>query len=185
MVRQAGRHGWSTLDPVFAPFGDPERLAQAFMLITEVVEAADNIHACGQGGFLLDQATGAAGQTSQTLAEGGIQAFDVSRIDDATALRGVEQPRHKGFAALHNAAHDVQAGRRPVLDDLHDDDVWPRHQLGASRLAMARQRGAKGGLKGADIAGQPVDGQQERTTQGHAPDFGRPVAQSGCSRGSH
>ena len=141
MVRQASRHRWGALHPVPAPFSDPERFAQTFMLITEVVEAANNIHACGQGGLFLDQVPGAPGETSQTLAESRIQPLNVGRIDDPAALGGVEQPCHQGFTALHNAAHDVQACRRPALHDLHDDDVWPRHQLGASRLTMPGERG--------------------------------------------
>lgn len=57
------------------------------MVVTEVIEAADDIHASGEGVGLPGKAASAAGQMSQSLAEGSVEPLDVGGIDDTTALR--------------------------------------------------------------------------------------------------
>lgn len=57
------------------------------MVVTEVVEAADNIHAGSEGVDLPGKAASAPGQMSQSLAEGSVEPLDVGGIDDTTALQ--------------------------------------------------------------------------------------------------
>ena len=87
MVGESGGHGRSPLNPVTSPVGDPKADAQAMMIVTEVVKAADDIHTCGQGSLLLSRTTVTPGERSETLAKGSVEAFDVSRIDNSAALR--------------------------------------------------------------------------------------------------
>ena len=71
MVGEVGGHGWGARHPVMAARRKPEAEAQALMFITEVVEAADDIHAGGEGRLLLGQATGAAGEAGRRLKRPG------------------------------------------------------------------------------------------------------------------
>lgn len=73
------------------------------MLIAEVVETADNIHASSQGGGLANKRASTASKRSQPLTEGGVEALDQSSIDDATTLRAFDQLCHQHFTTLDNA----------------------------------------------------------------------------------
>ena len=56
------------------------------MVIAEIVHAPDHEHPGHQGFRLLSQMASAASQPGQTLAEGGIEAFDVSCVDLTSIL---------------------------------------------------------------------------------------------------
>ena len=87
MVSKSRGHGRSLLNPVTPPVGDPETDAQAMVIVAEVVEAADDIHTRGQGRLLLCRTAVTPREGSHALAKGGIEALDVSRIDDIATSR--------------------------------------------------------------------------------------------------
>ena len=110
------------------------------MHITEVVEATHHVHACRQGRLLLDQVARAPRQPRQPLAERCIQPFNVSGIDDATALGALEQLCHQRFSALDHPAHDVQAPRLPA--DFANKPRLPKPCSSDALRAVLRRGGA-------------------------------------------
>ncbi len=90
MICQSSGQSRSTLDPVKAMPSNGQAETQALVEITEIVNAAENIHAVLQRGALASQMTSTAEQASQTLAESGIEPFDVGGIDDTASLRCLE-----------------------------------------------------------------------------------------------
>jgi hypothetical protein len=56
------------------------------MVVTEVVQAANDEHPSHQGFGLLSQMTSATGQPGQALPESGIEPFDVGGVDHAAML---------------------------------------------------------------------------------------------------
>ena len=53
------------------------------MVVAKVVEATDDKHTRQQGIGLLGEMTGATRKPGKALAEGGMQSFDESGVDDA------------------------------------------------------------------------------------------------------
>jgi len=53
--------------------------------VTEVVQAAGDIHSGFKGLGFTHQGSGAAGQAVEALAESGVEAFDKSGVDHALA----------------------------------------------------------------------------------------------------
>ena len=86
MFRKSCRHSWGTLHPAIASSADREFETQAVMIIAEVILTAGDEHASHQGLGLLGKMAGAASQAGETLPEGGIETFDISRVDLATIL---------------------------------------------------------------------------------------------------
>ena len=84
---------------------------QALVEITEIVDAAEDVHAVLQSGTLASQMTGTAEQASETLAEGGIEPFDVGGINDTASLCGLEELFDHRFGSLDNDALDVPGSR--------------------------------------------------------------------------
>ena len=78
------------------------------MVVAEVVEATDDKHTRHQGIGLLGQMTGATRKPGKALAEGGIQSFDESGVDDAAPLAEVQELENQRFTALHNPPLDCQ-----------------------------------------------------------------------------
>ncbi len=73
------------------------------MMVTEVIDAADQAHAGLQRVGLARQRAGAATQTGQTLAEGGIEPFNESGVELAAALGGLEAGGHRLRITVHDA----------------------------------------------------------------------------------
>ena len=86
VICQSSSQSGSTLDPVEAMPSDRKAESQAFMEVTEIVDAAEDIHAVLQSGVLASEMPSTAKQASQALAEGGIEPFDVGSIDDTASL---------------------------------------------------------------------------------------------------
>ena len=53
------------------------------MVVTEIVEAAHDVHTSGNGFCLLRQTARPTGQPGQTLPEGSVESFNIGGIDDA------------------------------------------------------------------------------------------------------
>ncbi len=86
MVCQSSSQSRSTLNPMETVPTYRKAEAQALVKVTEVIDAAEEVHAVLQCGALASEMTSATEQASQTLAESGIQPFNVSGIDHATSL---------------------------------------------------------------------------------------------------
>jgi len=88
VVGQVGGNRRGAWDPAVAVTADPQFDPQAMMRIAEVVQAADQVHAGGQGvGFAGQGAgAGAAGEGVQPLAKCGIEPLDKGRVDPTVAL---------------------------------------------------------------------------------------------------
>lgn len=180
MVGESCGHRGCELNPMIATFTDPEPLAQTMVCITEVVETANQVHTYVQGGDLSCWTASAAGQDSQPLAEGGVEALNVGGIDRAAALRTLQQVLDQLLAALDNASLNRQGTGRALLDDLDNGDAGPSHQAGTSSLAVPGQRRPEDLLEGTDIAGKPIDCQQEGPAQSHLAYLGRQLLNQGC-----
>lgn len=86
MIGQSCGNGRSSLHPTMAERTDRQFQPQAMVKVAEVIEAANQVHACEQGLSLLGQIAGATRQRADPLAKGGVEAFDESGIDDAYSL---------------------------------------------------------------------------------------------------
>ncbi len=113
---------------MMAEFTHRKTETQALMVVTKVVDTAQDPHAGSQGGILLGQSAGAAGQRRQALAKGGIEPFNKGGIDDLTALDQAQQVFHQVRCALHNAALNPQMFLGALLDHLDNLDIGPCHQ---------------------------------------------------------
>lgn len=82
MIGETCGNGWGALNPAMAPTAYGKANAQTFVGLTEIVDAADDIHACDNRLGLAGQMAGATGQVRQALAECAIQPFDKGRVDD-------------------------------------------------------------------------------------------------------
>ena len=86
------------------------------MIVTEVIDATDQEHPGLQRAGLARQRAGAASQTGQTLAKGGIKPFNESGVELAAALGGLQAGGHRLTIALHDAAFNGQtAGGVPLI----------------------------------------------------------------------
>lgn len=140
------------------------------MRIAEVVKAAHRVHAGCQGFGVSHQGAGSAGQTVETLAEGGVEPLDEGCIDASLALRLTDEAFDHPLAPLDNAPRDVELASDPLLDHLHDGDIRPTHQLGTAPLALGtRQSGAKRSLKrGHVVTEHPIMYQAHSATMNQA-----------------
>jgi hypothetical protein len=132
MVSQASGHRRGALYPVAAPFRNPQGESQTGMIVTEVVDAADEEHARLQGVRLARQRAGVATQTGQTLAKCGIEPFDERGIDVAAALGALQAGGNRLLITLHDAAFNGQSFRGASLDHLHDLNALPGYKTKAS-----------------------------------------------------
>jgi len=145
MIRQTGSQSRSTLDPMETMPSDRKAETQALVEVTEIVDAAEDIHAVLQGGAVASQVTGPTEQASQTLAEGGIEPFDVGSIYYAASLCCLEQLLDHRFGSLDDEALDVPGARGFGFHDLDNGDIGPFDQRHPSRLAcQAGDASAKG-----------------------------------------
>jgi len=142
------------------------------MRVTEVVQAADDIHAGFQGFGFAHQGAGFASQAIETLAKGGVEPFDESGIDRTVSLGLVDQALYHLLSALNDAPGNVQLTVPTLLDDLGDGNIRPGNQPGASLFAVPeRHSRAKRVAKGGDVADQAIHCQKQGTAQGHALDL--------------
>ena len=61
------------------------------MKVTEVVDAAEHIHAVLQGLAMAGEVAGPPKETGQALAEGGLEPFNIGRVDHPATLGGFQQ----------------------------------------------------------------------------------------------
>jgi hypothetical protein len=101
------------------------------------------------------------------LPKGSIEPFNKRRVNPTLTLRSLDQPLDQPTIALHNPPLNRQLPSRPFFDHLHNGDLRPGSPPTPSPLTKAGHFGAKGPLKGLDIARQSIDRQQQRPTQGH------------------
>jgi len=87
VIRQTGSQNWGAADPMKAmpTHRKAEAQAQAFVEVAKVLDATQDIHTLLQGGTLASQMAGTTKQASQTLAEDGIEPFDVGSIEDTAS----------------------------------------------------------------------------------------------------
>ncbi len=120
MIREVGRHGRGALVPLAGRAGWGE-LAEAVVRPAEVVGGTDQPHAGREGRLGVGDGPAAPGERCEVGAEGGVEPFDVGRIDDG-AGRGRRQDRLDTVQGAPNDpagdANDVPLGR--VLNDLGD-----------------------------------------------------------------
>jgi hypothetical protein len=146
---------------------DRKAQTQAFMKITEVIQAANDNHASDQGLSLAGQGAGVADQAGKPLAEGGIEPLDQGGVDPTRSLGNPDQSLDQRLATLNDAPVDVQLSGTTLLDQLHDGNVRPGDQLRASFFTFtARQGGTKSGLESHHVTGQTIHSQQQGTAQG-------------------
>ncbi|MFN2141850.1 MAG: hypothetical protein ACK2U5_15285 [Candidatus Promineifilaceae bacterium] len=82
------------------------------MRIAQVVETTNDKQAGSKCLRLSGQGTSATGQPAQAQAEGGIEAFNVSGIDDTSRLLSYPmQAVNLARATLNDAALNFQTGR--------------------------------------------------------------------------
>lgn len=141
------------------------------MIGAKVVETANDIHAGLQGFRLLGQGTSAPGQGGQTLAEGGIEPFDIGGVNATQTLAGLDQLLYHLPAALHNPPLNSQLSGCSLFDHLNNRYLRPGPQLTPAELTQPRHFRPKGPLKSFNIAGQAINGQQQRSTQGDGPNL--------------
>jgi hypothetical protein len=90
VIRQTGSQSWGAGDPMEAMPTHRKAEAHAFVEVARVIDATEDIHTLLQGGTLASQMAGTTKQANHTLAEDGIEPFDVGSIDDTASLRCVE-----------------------------------------------------------------------------------------------
>jgi hypothetical protein len=174
MIGQTSCNSWRTLNPTVPETADGQLETQAMVRMTEIVQAANHIHASLQGLNFASRGASSPGKAIQTLAKGSIEALDESGIDATCALRLLDDGLDNHFTALHDASRDVQLPIHSLLDDLHNGDIGPGNQLRATHFTLAAwQRSPKCFAKGCHVARQTIDGQQQWTAERHIPDLVR------------
>ncbi len=142
---------------MMAEFTHRKTETQALMVVTKVVDTAKDLYAGSQGGILLGQSAGAAGERRQALAKGGIEPFNKGGIDDPTALGQAQQVFNQVRCALHNAALNLQMFLGALLDHLDNLDISPCDLPRMAYLPFPMGQGrTKGTLEGRDITDQAV-----------------------------
>ena len=132
------------------------------MEVAKVVEAAYDVHTSHQSFGASSQCAGASYQVVQPLTEGGIESFDVSRIDDTFSFLGcMDQVRYHFLAALHNTTINAQYAIHPLFDDLHNGNVRPGNQLTTTDFStLTWQFAAKSQSESGNVTGQAIHRQQ-------------------------
>ena len=92
---------------------------------------------------------------------GGIEPFDISRIDHAFTLGGSNDLFDHGLLTLNDDPLDIQDISLLGFDDLNDRDIGPFHQSHTPRLTFGtRNAGSKGVPKHRQIGIQSVNRDQ-------------------------
>jgi len=165
MVRDARGDCRCPTEPAAPAVRQIERQAQALVIRAEVVHRAHQIHRVMQGGGLAGQRSAPTDQGCDMGAKGGIQALDVSGIDQPTALGGVQQGFDLHLGTLYDATrHSHYMVVRILLDHLGYVDAVPRSQWRTSSLPSV-DRFSEHVPDGAYICCTPIDTEQQRTTQ--------------------
>ena len=142
------------------------------MWVTEIVQAANDLHAGFEGLDFTGQGASSPGKAIEALAKGRIETLNESSIDHASALRLLDERLDHRFTALHNAPRDVQLSIHSLLDDLHNGDIGPGNQLWASQFPLTPwPSGSKGLPKGGYVACQTIHRQQQGATERQIPDL--------------
>jgi len=166
MVGQAGSHGGSPLNPVLLGVGNPDRQTQAMMKVVQVIQATDNEHTGLEQRAVVSKVAGASGEPRNALPKGGVEPFNVSRIDDTTALTVGKQAVNDLLGPLIKPSADVEGIVRPLLDDLNNVNVGPFNQPRAALLArFSSCFRTEGPFEGPWITGQAINRNQNWTTQ--------------------
>jgi len=101
------------------------------------------------------------------LSKGSIEPFNESGVNPALTLRGLNEPLNQPPTALHNPPLDSQLPGGSFFDHLDNGYLRPGSPLAPARLTKAGHFRPERSLKGFDIAGQPIDRQQQGPTQSH------------------
>ena len=130
MIGESSSHRGRPRHPVPSPRApDQQWHPQTLMISTEVVNRSNQIHPDSQRGGLSQETPPAAHQTGQPRPEGGIESFDVGRINHAAALRSSQQVVDLGLRALPDAAEDTHDMPLGILfDDLCNHNPIPQAQ---------------------------------------------------------
>ena len=128
---------------------------------TEVIDTTQKKHGGMDGLGSTRQSARAAGETVKPLTKGGIEAFNVSCVDDTALLGAGQQMSEPSLCALHDTPLNGESLSLTVLDDLGDEQVRPSLQAGTSAPTGVNGR-AEGLLEGTNIALPAIDRQQER-----------------------
>src|SRR3990172_8414502 len=107
------------------------------MWMTEIIQAANHVHASFQRLGFASQGASSPGKAIETLTECGIEAFDESGVDHASALRLLDEGLNHRFTALHNAPRNVPLPIHTLFDNLHNSDVGPGNQLRTPQFPFA------------------------------------------------
>lgn len=110
---------------------------------------------------------GAADQTRQTLAEGGVETFDKGGVDRPTSLRSFEELFNHGFLSLYNHAANIPNSSSFWLDNLYKRNIGPtnqRHSPGLSRQTW--NTGAKSIQQNGYVGVRSIHSQKEWAAQG-------------------
>lgn len=143
------------------------------MISTKVVDTAQHIHASLQSFGVASQAPSPTGQASQALAKSSIEPFNKSGVDHAWTLAGLDEVLNHLGTALNNPSLNSQLSRGSPLDHLDDSDLRSSIKSTPTQLTSPRHLRAKGALKSPNVAGQAINRQQQRPTQGHSPNLVR------------
>lgn len=99
------------------------------MIGAKVVDTTNQIHRAVQGRCLARQSSTPPSQRRDARPKGGIQAFNVRRVDSASALRPLQQGLHLSHRPLDQTALNSDDPFAGILfDDLgHQDAIpWPQ-----------------------------------------------------------
>ena len=151
MIRQPRRHRWRPFPPL-PPVPRGDRLPQAPVWGTEVIDAAKQ----KQGGIDrlrgARQSTGATGKTTES--------FNVGGVDDTALLGAGEQVSKQSLRALHDPSFNGQRSPLPLLDHLRDEQLRPSKSAWASALTGV-EGSAEGLLESTHITLPAIHRQQE------------------------
>ncbi len=100
--------------------------------VTEVVQAADDVHARFQGFGFAHQSAGFAGQTIETLTKSSVEAFNERCIDRTMSLGLEDQALYHQLSALNDAPGNVQLTIDTLFDNLDNGNIRPGNQPGTS-----------------------------------------------------
>ncbi len=133
---------------------------------TEVVGTAHQIHrALHHTRFVGDGPT-APHQHSQALPERAVEPLDVGGVDVLSPAHPSEGCRYRRRTAMcHPPGHLADASLRIPLDHLPDQQPVCQAQAGPPNLAGVN-RVAEDPQEGGDVAGQPVDADQDSQARG-------------------
>jgi hypothetical protein len=183
MSGDSGCHRGRALDT--RPTGCRRRPSHALMRRAEVIDGPKQIPALRQRAGLPRQRSAPAGQRGESLTKRRVEARDGGGGDHPVALGAVPSHLHPCGRPLHDAALDRDHAPLLVpLDDLRDEDLGPRSELGTAALAAIdrlAERLAHGTYVGTPALGTTPDGVLEGTRRAPA----RAGVGSGAGHGVH